>query len=731
MSATVEIVLRGLDDVTPTLRQVEKEATAAAKSIKSSFEDAGKAMSEVGGTLSKYVTAPLMAAGGAALHFSMDLNSAMSDVETLIPGATERVLELKAAVQEMAVDTGETTGDLASGLYQVISAFGDTADTVKILEANAKAATAGAASTTDAINLTSAVTKGFGDVSAEAVEHASDLAFMAVKMGQTTFPELAGSIGSVVPLAAELKVSQEELFGVFATLTGVTGGASEVATQFRGVLQALMAPTESMSTLIADMGFTSGQAMMEQLGLQGTIQAIAQAAQETGTQLQQFVGSIEGQTAVLALAGAQAGTFNEKLAAMGQAAGATEEAFRAKTEGVNAAGFAWQQLQQELAVTAQQLGDSLAPAFSAALDAAQPLFDAVRSGIAWFTSLDQGTQQVILTAVGLVAALGPLLMMLGAVASALSTLLSPIGLVVAAVAVLAGGIGFLWATNEEFRAGVIAAWTEIQAVLMEIWAVLGPALTDLWNSLIATAMYLFGALQAWWQEWGATILALAQGAWNQIKLTIETAIKLVQDIIGLVLAVIRNDWKEAWDRIKSIGQTVWHWIVGSVNNLASTLAALWDSIRDKVVGVWEGIKSVIKSAINAIISGINRFISAWNSIRLTIPEVDIPLVGKVGGFSIGLPRIPQIPMLAEGALVTDPTLAWIGEGADDEAVLPLGRLVPILAAALRQVLPGEAGGTVIERFYVDMRGAHFGDGRDAGRQLLGVLEQHGVRIQGV
>ena len=41
---------------------------------------------------------------------------------------------------------------------------------------------------------------------------------------------------------------------------------------------------------------------------------------------------------------------------------------------------------------------------------------------------------------------------------------------------------------------------------------------------------------------------------------------------------------------------------------------------------------------------------------------------SVGGF------MPNIPMLAEGGIVTGPTLAMIGEGAQSEAVIPLDRL---------------------------------------------------------
>lgn len=292
--------------------------------------------------------------GAASFKFGNALNKSMANVQTLIPESKERVKELKAEVQSLAIATGKGTTDIADGLYQVISAFGDSADTAKILEINAKAATAGVATTLDAINLTSAVTKGYGDTTAEAVQKVSDLAFNAVKLGQTTFPELASSIGRVTPLAAALGVSMEELFGVMATGTGVTGTAAEVSTQLRGILQSLSAPTKDMAALIAQLGFENGEAMIKQMGLKDTIGAITKAAEESGKPLQAYISSIEGQTLAMALSGPQADAFAEKLKAMGDVSGSTEEAFDAQTKGINRMGFAWEQAKVRFEVALQK-----------------------------------------------------------------------------------------------------------------------------------------------------------------------------------------------------------------------------------------------------------------------------------------------------------------------------------------------------------------------------------------
>ena len=175
-----------------------RRARASLKSLRASAQNWTQAGLALGG-----FSAALGGLAVAAGRASMALNKGMANVATLIPENTARVAELKTAVQDLAVAHGRDTQDLTAGLYQTISAFGDQAGrTMRILRINSEAAAAGVATTEDAIALTSAVTKAYGDTSAEAVQKASDLAFVTVRLGQTSFPELAAAIGKTTPLAA-------------------------------------------------------------------------------------------------------------------------------------------------------------------------------------------------------------------------------------------------------------------------------------------------------------------------------------------------------------------------------------------------------------------------------------------------------------------------------------------------------------------------------------------------
>lgn len=125
------------------------------------------------------------AAGTAATKQAIDFQAEMQNVATLLDGdVSGKVKSLGTEVKKISMDTGVSTSNLTSGLYEVVSAFGDTADSTKQLEVATKAAKAGNAVTADSVKMLSAVTKGYGDTSAAAVQKAADLAFQTVKLGQ-------------------------------------------------------------------------------------------------------------------------------------------------------------------------------------------------------------------------------------------------------------------------------------------------------------------------------------------------------------------------------------------------------------------------------------------------------------------------------------------------------------------------------------------------------------------
>ena len=103
--------------------------------------------------------------------------------------------------------------------------------------------------------------------------------------------------------------------------------------------------------------------------------------------------------------------------------------------------------------------------------------------------------------------------------------------------------------------------------------------------------------------------------------------------------------------------------------------------QSKELGIW---KDAGKSATDKMLDGLNRMIDRMDVLisRLSnVPDVDFNINGRLnidtGGVTgTGGKPLPDIliPEMAEGGITQGPTLAMIGEGAEQEAVLPLSRL---------------------------------------------------------
>ncbi len=346
-------VLNGVAATVETLANKNASLLNKVSSVGTLAGSVGRVMIKTFGVAT---AAGLTASAKAAGQFNKEL----ANIGTLsVP--TERLHEFKGQIQDIAITTGKSTSDISDGTYQVVSAFGDAADTMEKVEINAKAAKAGLATTTDSINLTSAVTKAYGDTSAQAVQHVADLAFKTVELGQTTFPELASSMQQVTSLSKELGVSQEELFGAYATLTGVTGNAAEVQTQMKAVYTALLKPSDNMAKVIKNIGYESGYSMINSLGFAGTLDALKKATNGSEEEMLGLFNNVRAMPAVMALTGAQSDTFATKLEKMKNASGAATKAFEVQTEGVAKTGFTLEQAKVKMQVAAQNFGESAAP----------------------------------------------------------------------------------------------------------------------------------------------------------------------------------------------------------------------------------------------------------------------------------------------------------------------------------------------------------------------------------
>lgn len=586
--------------------------------------------------------------GTAAVKSAAEYEAQLANVSTLLTGTeaevAARTAEIGDQVLEISNRTGVATADLTDGMYQVVSAFGDSADAAAILETAAKSAAAGNATTTDSINLLSAVTKGYGDTSAEAVQQAADLAFATVRLGQTSFPELAAGMGKVIPLASTLGLEQEQLWGAMATLTGVTGSTAEVVTQMKATMQAFLSPSKNMQAALKNMGYESGQALLESKGLQGSLDALKDAVGGNELAFAGLFSSVEAQTAVLAMAGNQAENLTSKTAEMYEATGAANTAFERQT---NTLAYDIQMIKNLGTNFLTQLGTNILPYVREFAEAALPVVSEALEKIGSY--------------------------MTGTIIPAAETAVKWISEHRTLILALAAGIATAVAAYKAYKVA-ITAYNAVMAVYKVVTAASATGTFTLAGAMTALNLPVLAVVAAIGLAVAAGILiyknwdkieakAMELGAkisevWGNIKTGVSEAVanlvSAFQSNFPLLSAYLSGWWK-------------------SVSAACENVKAIFTNIIDFVQNVFGMIVNLAKAQINGVISAINWVLEKINSISVTIPD----WVPGVGGKTLGF-NIPTIPALAAGGIATAPTLAQIGEGGEPEAVLPLSKLAALL-----------------------------------------------------
>jgi phage-related protein len=171
------------------------------------------------------------------------------------------------------------------------------------------------------------------------------------------------------------------------------------------------------------------------------------------------------------------------------------------------------------------------------------------------------------------------------------------------------------------------------------------------GALTGAVMLAGAAIKAY--EVFVKVAAAAQVVWNTV-LSLNPIALVVIALAALAAALIY-----AYNHSEKFRD-----IVTTAFNAVKEVATF---VADAISFYFKTMFGVIKFEINAIISLANMAIRALNGINISVPSWVPGLGGKSFGFDL-----KEIPKLADGGIVTKPTLAMIGE-AGAEAVVPLTR----------------------------------------------------------
>lgn len=359
--------------------------------------DASK-LDKVGSDLTRNVTLPLAALGGFATKAANDYDAAFTQMMTLGGATAAEIDGLKESVEALAVETGRGPQELAQGLLNIRSAGFEGAQALDVLEASAKGAAIGLGTTDEIANAVTSVILAYGEANITAAQ-AVDVLVAAAQASKIEAAQLAPQLGRLLPIAAELGISFDQVAGATAAFGGLSGDASLAATQLGGAMQKILKPSEIGAKALESVGLSLEmvQDKVRKDGLLATLEMLRERLGDTG--FNQFFDDIQGLQGALIAVGANQEQVAAILDDVANAAGRADTAFEtwAKSMGAqNAKAFA------ELQVALIQLGEQVAPL-------AADLLQFAAAVASEFALLPEPIQKGILAITGMTAVMGPFL----------------------------------------------------------------------------------------------------------------------------------------------------------------------------------------------------------------------------------------------------------------------------------------------------------------------------------
>lgn len=602
---------------------LESKLKNIGSSAEKAFSSFGTSATNVGKTMSTHVTAPVVAAGLAGVKFATDFETGMAKVGTIADTNVKSVDELSTGVRDLSKSTGKSQTELAEALYQTLSATNDTGNALGYLEQGTRLAIGGFTDTTTAIDGVTSVMNAYGLTGEEAFKKVADNMITTQNLGKTTAGELSQSLYNVIPTAASLGVSFDEVSAAMATITSQGTPTSVATTQLRQMFVELSKDGSKTSKVFTDM---AGKSFKQFIAEGGTVeQALAllsKAAQQNGVELKDMFGSVEAGNAAMQLTGMGAAKFNESLASMSSSAGATETAF---TKMSDTSAFKFEQTKTKLIDAAIQIGEILMPMV-------MKIVDKVQEWVNWFNNLDEGTQKTIVKIALFAAAIGPVLIVVGKISTGIGALIkifsglssaagllssaigficSPAGLVVAAIAaIIAIGV-LLWKNWDTVKEYAIKIWNAIKDFFAGIWEGIKKAAEAVWEGLKSFFTAIWNAIKVVVESIWNGIKDFLSGLWNKIKEIATNVWNNIKDFLSGLWNGIKNTVVNVWNSIRDFLSNLW-------NKIKEVATNIWNSIKDFISGIWNGIKKVTENVWNGIKDFLNKL---WSGIKDTATKI--------------------------------------------------------------------------------------------------------------
>jgi TP901 family phage tail tape measure protein len=691
-ASTVDVVVKGDyndKDIKRAMADLAKlqaaNQTFAARMqvVGQKVQDVGRSISRVGGQLTRSVTLPIVGLGAVAVKSFADFDSAMQQSLAIMGDVSDETAErMSKAARSVATSLNISHKEAAESFFFLASAGLDAEQSIAALPQVAAFAKAGMFDMARATDLATDAQSALGMTVPDAVENlanltrVTDVFVKANTLANATVEEFSEAITEKAGVALRTAGKDIEegtaVLAVFAD-QGIKGGKA-------GTL--LSRTLEGLQKSARDNAGAMEEFNVQVFDAEGAMRPMVDIVRDLEGALGDM--SVEERDAALSKMGFNKLAKNGILALLGNSEALSDYETALRDAGGTVDEVANKQLESftEKLGTLKQMFIDIAIEFGPIIidQFLVPLGEKLRALAEFMANLSPAQREMIVRFLGIAAAVGPVLLIVGKFVTIVGGAIKIIGLlvgafnpvtlviaaVIAAIVLFVLAIRHLWNNSADFRDAVMRIWAMIQAAITRVIDLVKQKLEenadtiDMLREAFAKAVefittYVVPVIVKFYEHY---LTLLIEGIVLVISFIVEFIAAFVRLIakfieVGTTVATFVGDAVAWFGKLRD-------GIATALGSVQTTVSSVWNSILSTITGVLNRVKGVVRDAINFIIRG-------WNRLSFSVPSVDLGPLGKVGGFTIGVKTITE---LAAGGIVTRPTLALVGE-AGPEAVLPL------------------------------------------------------------
>lgn len=619
----------------------DKSATAEQK-----LNGLSSAFKTTGGLLSRNVTLPIVGVGAAAVKTATDFEAGMSEVKA-ISGATGSEFDaLRDKAIEMGAKTKFSASDSADAFkYMAMAGWDASAMMDGIAGVMDLAAASGEDLATTSDIVTDALT-AFG-LQASDSAHFADVLAQASSKSNTNVGLMGETFKYVAPVAGALGYSIEDTavaIGLMAN-SGIKG--SQAGTALRSTITRLAKPVGEAKDAVEELGISITNADGTMKPLSQTMvelrEKFAGLTEEQKAQHAAMLAGQEGMSGLLAIVNASDEDFQKLTDEINNANGAAEDMASVMMD--NTAG-AVEQLKGALESAGILIGEKLTPYI-------RKLAEWITGLVEKFNSLSEGEQEQIVKLGLILAAIGPVLLIMSKVisvvlmfakafgliknvvypaflaitqlkagmtaaelamegfskeslgiASVLSGITAPIAAVIAIIAFLVGAFVTLWKTNEEFRDNMVGIWNSIKESINNFF----DGVVERINALGFDFENITEVIKTVWFALCDVLAPVFEGAFNRIAIILDGIFNQILSVMDIFIGLFTGNWEQLGEGVK-----------GVITGIVETFSKLGSNILGAIGDI--GAEILRKLGFDKVAEGFQSFFDTLSELFGRIPEL--------------------------------------------------------------------------------------------------------------